>query len=444
MENSKPSVRMKDVTKRVAICVAVLALGAGGMLALASMKKPPAEAKPQERAIRVETARAVPETVQVSISGYGEVRPLDIVTVSPEVAGRVVAVHPALETGKIVTRGDLLFRIDPTDYRANRNNVRATVRLGENTIARLAKQYALDKDRLATLERNRDLAKAEFQRLRRLFEQDEVGTRSKVDAAEQQFNAAADQADQMAKAVAVYPIQIREAENSLTSARSLLEKAEADLARCDVRAPFDARIKSVAVEKGQYIAPGLAAVTLADDALLEIQVPLDSRDVRKWLRFKESRTQGQGAWFNDLEPVDCTITWTEETNGHRWTGRLDRVVQFDPNTRTVTVAVRITADQAAPDGNGALPLVEGMFCRVRIPGRQLSGVVRLPRWAVSFKNTVYIAVDNRLKTVDVKVARIQGDEALVSEGIDAGTQVVTTRLVDPLENSLLKITEKTS
>ena len=433
-----------DVLKRIVICVVVLALGAGGMLALASMKKPPAEAKPEERAMRVEVLRAVPETVEVTISGFGEVRPVDIVTISSEVAGKVVAIHPNLEAGMTVAKNALLFRVDPTDYRANRDNARAALQLGENTVARLTRQYALDKARLATLERNRDLAESEFNRLRSLFEEDSVGTRSGVDAAERQYNSSADQADQMAKAVAVYPIQIREAENSLASARAQLEKADANLARCTVTAPFDGRIKAVAIEQGQYVTPGAAAITLADDAMLEIQVPLDSRDVRKWLRFKDSRSQGNGAWFNDLEPANCRITWTEETNGHAWTGRLDRVVAFDQKTRTVTVAVRIGAKGAVSRGNGALPLVEGMFCRVEIPGRELSHVFRLPRWAVSFKNTAYIVSENRLKTVPVQVAHMEGDQVLVTGGISPGDRVVTTRLVDPLENSLLKITEKTS
>ncbi|MBI9085247.1 MAG: efflux RND transporter periplasmic adaptor subunit [Desulfobacterales bacterium] len=444
MEKTKSSGRMKDVSRRVALCLVILAAGAGGMIALAAMKKPPAEARSEERAIRVEVVRAAPESVQIAIAGFGEARPVDIVTISPEVAGKLTVVHRSLEVGMTVSRGDLLFRIDPTDYRANRDNALAGVRLWENTVERLGRQYELDKARLITLERSRDLAQAEFMRKRRLFEEDSVGTRSNVDAAEQQSNAVADQADQMAKAVAVYPIQIREAQNNLTSARAQLEKADANLARCDVRAPFDGRITSVAVEQGQYVSPGLKALVLANDAMLEIKVPLDSRDLRRWLRFTDQRPQGDGAWFSSLEPVDCTIAWTEDSANHVWTGRLDRVVTFDQITRTITVAVRVSAHQAAPNRAGALPLVEGMFCRVQIPGRTLDNVIRLPRWAVSFQNTAYVAVDNRLKTVAVEVAHVQGDEVLVSAGLAAGDRIITTRLVDPLENALLDIAQKTS
>jgi len=88
----------------------------------------------------------------------------------------------------------------------------------------------------------------------------------------------------------------------------------------------------------------------------------------------------------------------------------------------------------------SLPLVEGMFCTVRIPGKQLKNVVRLPRWAVTFDNTVYIVNgENRLKTIPVTVARTEGETIYVSAGLNPGDTVITTRLIDPLENALLEV-----
>jgi multidrug efflux pump subunit AcrA (membrane-fusion protein) len=107
------------------------------------------------------------------------------------------------------------------------------------------------------------------------------------------------------------------------------------------------------------------------------------------------------------------------------------------------IAVRFDAETALKKKLRSLPLVEGMFCSVKIPGRTLHNVFRLPRQAVSFENTVYIAVDNRLKTIPVKVARVEGENAYVTDGLNAGDMVVTTRLIDPLENALLEITNKT-
>ena len=81
-----------------------------------------------------------------------------------------------------------------------------------------------------------------------------------------------------------------------------------------------------------------------------------------------------------------------------------------------------------------------MFCSVQIPGKQLENVFRLPRWAVTFDNTVYVAnADNRLQTGPVTVARTEGETVYVSKGLSVGDSVITTRLIDPLENALLEV-----
>lgn len=437
MEDNRMGRPRARVLIRIALCTLVLGVGAIGMVALASLKEPPAEARHEERPIKVETVTAAPTDVEVVISGFGEARPLDVVDIAAEVSGRVAEVHPRLEPGEIIPEGALLFRIDDSTYRAAVNEVRALVAQRQETIARLRQEYAADRRRLKTLKRTRELAAAEHRRLKTLYEQDDVGTRSGVEKAEQGVNAAADAADLLARSVAVYPTRIEENRAALASAEATLERALADLERTAVHAPFDGRVKQAAIEAGQFVAPGQTALTLADDSVLEIQVPLDSRDARNWLRFDAPDTGGGAAWFTHLTPVTATVQWTDDPEGHRWRGRLHRVVAFDPKTRTLTVAVRVSAENAL-SGDG-LPLVEGMFCRVEIPGKTLRNVYPLPRWAVSFKDTVYLAEADRLKTVPVTVARIEGEEALVSGGLQTGDQVIVTRLVDPLENALLEV-----
>ena len=429
---------------RIILCGGILILGAWGMRTLADMKEAPAEIKTSERVLKVEAIKIQPADAPVSITGYGEVRALNIVSISPEVAGKVISVHPRLELGEIIPKGDLLFKIDDRDYKAAFNEARAKVEQWKNTILRLKKQYDIDRNRVKTLIRNQELAQIEFKRLQRLFEQDRVGTRSSVESAERAFNSATDLMDQLHQTVELYPFRIKEAENNLSVERARLAVARANLQRCEVRSPFNGRIKTVSIETGQYVTRGLNVVTLADDSVLEILVPLDSRDIRKWLRFNGKRPVGDAAWFNNLESVTCSIRWTEDRKHHVWQGKLHRVVKFEQQTRTLTVAVRIDAGQAVSGGNGGLPLVEGMFCKVEIPGRTLAGVFRLPRWAVSFENTVYVSKRNRLKTVPVEVAHFEGESAFVKAGLNPGDIVITTRLIDPMENALLEITNRNS
>jgi RND family efflux transporter MFP subunit len=426
----------------VVVSAVVLVVGILGMSMLASFKASPVQTKISERPIRVEALQMTKEDAPIFIFGYGEVKALNVVPISSEVSGKIVQIHPRLETGEMIPKGEILFKIDSANYTASYEEARGVVQQWKNGIIRLKKQFTIDTKRLKTIERNRALAKAEFERIRKLFETKNIGTRSGVDKAEQVYNSALDQADQMAQVVALYPIRIKEAENSLSSARARLALAKSNLVRCKVQAPFNGRIKSVSLEKGQYVTPGQNVVILADDSVLEIHVPLNSRDASKWLYFDETKTNGRAAWFSGLKKVPCKIRWTEDNNGQTWDGRLHRVVKFDQQTRTLTVAVRVYAETVMKKNPQSLPLVEGMFCSVKIPGRSLNNVFRLPRQAVSFENTVYLVVDSRLKTVTVKVARMEGGNVYVHDGLNAGDMIVTTRLVDPLENALLEITDK--
>lgn len=431
---------MRNKFFQIFVCMLVLAVSFFGMTKLAGSKKPPVEAKIEERSLQVEANRMEPVDYPIVITGYGEVHALKEVTISPEVSGTLVGIHPRLHTGEIIPRGEVLFRIDSRNYETTIKEARASVTQWENAIKRLKKQNAINKQRLKTMERNQELAKLEFKRLLSLYQNDKVGTRSGVEKAERAFNVTVDQVAQMNQALAILPLQIKEAQSSLTSAKARLTIAQVNFDRCTISADFDARVKSVSIERGQYVSPSHKALSLADDSTLEILVSLDSRDARKWLQFNGDHRKCNTSWFTLLEPVRCNISWTEDSQNHTWKGQLHRVVRFNKQTRTITVAVRIDSADATGNGTGGLPLVEGMFCSVQIPGKILKNVYRLPSWAVSYKNTVYTVHNNRLKTVPVKVERVEGDTTIVSDGLRPGDLIISTRLADPLENILLEVT----
>jgi len=444
---SKPSkktpVGARQVVTRVIICLIVLLFGLLVMNRLSALKKPPAEAKRKEHALQVEGTIVKTEDVRVFLSGYGEIKTLNTVSISPEISGRVVNVHPRLESGEIISRNATLFEIDSRVYAATLLEATASLEQLKNTVLRLEKQFVLDRERHKTIQRNQVLAELEFKRIRQLYEVSEVGTRSGVDNTEQAYNAAVDQADQMARALALYPLQIQEVKSSIEAAKARVAIAEVNLRRCRVSAPFTGRIKMASIETGQFVTPGQALVALADDTLLEIQISLAAEDARQWLLFDHNPSKNTATWFSKLTSVDCRLRWTENPETDHWTGVLDRVVQFNPQTRTLTVAIQIDAENTQMNAHSPFPLVEGMFCIVDIPGKMLQGVVRLPPWSVSFENTVYLVTDeSRLKTVPVKVIYTKEENVFVSEGLTPGQTVVTTRLGDPLENALLAVTVK--
>lgn len=428
------------VTRALAVVV-VLALGIGGFMGLSMLKKPPAEAKTTERVLSASATVVQLEDAPVTMTGLGEVRALNVVPVSPEISGKVVEIHPRLEMGETIAEGELLLRIDPRDYTSAQTQAEAQVDQMNQRIERLQRQYDIDKARLKTLERNEALMQRDFERTRDLFENDDVGTRSAVDHVEMQLNQAADARDQLAQALALYPVQIQEARSALEGAVAQLEISQVNLGRTEIRAPFDARIKAVNVEQGQYVTPAAPVVTLADDQVLEISVSLDSRDAKDWLQFDPTAPSSAG-WFGELKPVTCEVAWTEDAERHRWEGKVHRIETFDQQNRTISVAVRVSADAARSSSDG-LPLVEGMFCKVSIPGKPMEQVFRLPRWAVTYEGNAYVVRDGRLAIQAVDVVRSEGQETFVRGGLSPGDKVITTRLTNPLPNTLVRLEDET-
>ena len=422
----------------IVLPIAVLLIGAGTMAALFKLKKPPAEASraQEEKAISVAVMSVQPGAYPVSITGYGQLKALRSVQVAAEVSGNVVNMHANLFEGGIIPEGELVLEIDPRVFRIDLEDANAIVAQLESTLKRLDLERRREAARLQSLERARDLAQDNHKRLADLIDED-VGTHAGVDTAEMVFVEADDAVEQLANTLALFPVRIEESKSTLASARAKQSMAALQLEKTKIVAPFTARVRNYCVEENQFVAAGEDLLTLVDDSILEVHLPLDSREAQKWLQFKSEQTDSNGAWFTKLKPLDCALAWTEETNGHCWTGSLHRVVAFDHESHSVTVAVRIRGDEVAADTGGGLPLVEGMHCEVVIPGRTLEDVYRLPQGTVTVDNSVHLAVDDRLVTRSVSVVRGDDDYVYVSDGLEPNDQVIATRLVNPLEGVLL-------
>jgi len=397
----------------------------------------PVQTVGEVRPLRVDGLTVTTTNFPVAMTGYGTVRALRKVVICAEVPGLVTNVHSDLRVGAVISAGEPLFHLDDRDYRAAEAEALAAVEQNRQTLVRYHEDQRRNEKRLATLQRTRDLATQEFKRVRNLLKDHDVGSQAEVDAAEQAVNVAQGHVDEMAKLLALAPSMISEAKAVGKAVRARLARAQRQVSRCVVAAPFDARVCTVAVEKNSYIHAGAtAAVTLADDSVLEIPVSLDALEAQRWLQFEEA-TPGGGAWFSRVESVACTVRWTENPGLHQWTGTLHRIERFSADTRTLMLVVRISGEQAK-QGRG-FPLVEGMFCSVTVPGRVLEGVCRVPRWAVTVDQTVYTAVDGCLRTQPVRVAHTEGEYDLVSEGLEEGDILVVTRLSYPLEGSALDV-----
>jgi len=219
-------------------------------------------------------------------------------------------------------------------------------------------------------------------------------------------------------------IKILQLQQATTASRVEIERL--NLARCEVQAPFRARVETVSVEKDQYVTPDQLVTTLADDSNRDIAVSLDGQDVDRWLRFDANSEAAAAGWFRRVENVTAGIVWVERPDT-RYEGIVDRIKMFDAETRTVALIVKIPPDSTVNDAN-SVPLVAGMFCRVGIAGRMALNVARLPRSALIDGDRVYIADGGRLSVRQVEVVYETQNTVLIGAGVDQGDVVIVSKL----------------
>ncbi|MBW2581296.1 MAG: efflux RND transporter periplasmic adaptor subunit [Deltaproteobacteria bacterium] len=211
--------------------------------------------------------------------------------------------------------------------------------------------------------------------------------------------------------------QLAAAQARLEADKADLRKALLRLERTKLKAPFAGRVGEEKVDVGQYVSPGQPLGTLYSTEAAEIVVPLEGGDLFWFDVPAFTSTDGRGA----PAVVRASIAGREL----RWPGKVVRTEgRLDERTRMIHVVVRVDKPYARKP-----PLVFGLFVTVEIEGRKVQSVTVIPRAALHQGNVVWI-VDkaSRLRFRKVEVARVHGDEVIISKGLEDGETVVTTPL----------------
>ena len=366
--------------RRRQLLLASAVIAAGCVVAvLLYLTRPVLQPQQLERPlVAVRTVQAVPVDVPLVVRSQGAVEPHTEAELIPEVAGRVVWVSPSLRSGGRFVAGELLLRIDDSDYRSGVGSAEA-VRMRAQAEAEFAR---FESDRMATL-----LAR-------------ELASRS--------------QAENALRARRV-------AESVLKEAEVALERARLDLARTAISAPFSGRVRSARVDIGQTVSRGDRIATVYATDYVEVRLPIADRQ----LAFLDPALIRSGiAAGGDAVPVSLHA----EFGGQRWNweGRIVRTEgEIDAASRMVHVVARVEN----PDAAAQAPLPVGLFVQAEIRGQTARGVIELPRTALRDGDRVLV-VDggDQLRFRPVTLLRADRDTVLVSAGLEAGERVCVSPL----------------
>jgi RND family efflux transporter MFP subunit len=377
----------------------------------------------------VEGFHTHPQTVPMVIEAYGTVAPRESLTLVAQVRGQVVAMHPAFVEGGLVKAGEALLTIDLRDYRLAVERAAVGVRQSRADLDRLAQDV---RNLNASLELARSdvaLAAAEARRLKKLAGRD-MASQSALDKADRQYLTSRERLQSLENQLAVTgPERIRR-QSQLEIAELATEQARLDLARCRVAAPYDAWVTSKSVETGQHVSVGQQVGRIYRAGAFDIDVKIPVSDL---------------AWFPDGGAggigLDAEVVFAETRPPGIWTGRVARIkADLDPTTRTLPVVIAVDEPAAhRASTQTVLRMRPGMFVTVRIQGRRVDNVHRLPRHLIRDDDAVYLFIDGQLHIRPVTVLRRLKTDVLVSEGLSDGDLVITTPVSNAVDGMRIRI-----
>ena len=388
--------------RKVVLPLLILALGAGAFYALNSMRQPTPLQDSVYLGPLVEVVAVPAQTVQVLVEGQGTVQPDAQIDLVPQVSGLVVWKADEFEPGGTFAKGDLLFQIDPRDYEL-------VVEQAEAFVAQA--KYRLDLARQES-----EVARQEWERLRGATEPPPLVLRLP---------------------------QLNSARADSQSARARLEEARLRLGRTKLYAPFDGRVRTAAVDRGQHVNAGQRVAQLYSVEKAEIVVPVPDRDlawfalpfpvpVRQLNRDRVQSAHPEQAPLPFLyadQGAAVQINGTFAGRAHQWAGRVVRTEgELDPRSRMARLVVEVE-DPYGGLAAGQPPLTVGMFVDVAIIGRQVEHVRRLPRAALRPGDMVWVAgPDGVLHVRRAHVVRRMRDAVLVHLEMKGGEGVVVSQL----------------
>jgi membrane fusion protein (multidrug efflux system) len=328
---------------------------------LASCGQQPGSGPAQAPTPTVGTVILHPEDIVIEADLTGRVEPSSTSEIRPQVDG--IVRERLFEEGALVKKGDILYRIDSSTYKARFEKAKA----GLATARAVLPSVEAKAHRYRTLSANEAVSKQE------------------VEAAEAA----------LAEAIA-----------QVSSAEADLDSARIDLDHADIRSPISGRIGKSAVTEGALVttaqATALAVVRSTDEVYVDL--------VMSSVNLAKIRNEVASGTLEQSSRPSATLI-LDDGSAYPHAG----IVEFSEqsvNQSTGTYTLRATF----PNPGGAL--LPGMFVRAKVQQGVAKGVYRLPQRAVSRNpkgeaTALFVWKDGTVESRVLEVARSAGSDWIV-------------------------------
>jgi len=407
----------------VAVLLALLALGYAFLFAGAKTIS--------VASVRTDSGGTSQGTSVLSATGY--VVAHHKIAVGAKVMGRVAWI--GVEKGDAVKEGQILVRLEDSEFRAQVNQARANLASAEARLDQLRsgsrpQEKLRDKASVLQAEANLRKAEADYQRTEKLFRAG-VSSRAELDHALSERDTAAAMVEAARQSssmtdVGPRPEEIRAAQASVQQMKAALDYAQTQLAATEISAPVSGTVLERIVERGEMVAPSAfggsgartSVVDLADLTDLQIELDISQTD------------------FARLQMDQRAEIIPEAFPNLRYTGFIAEIAP-EANRAKSTVQVKVKVEnpdrQLRPEMNARVN-----FLAESTGGSETKPIARVlvPKKAVQQKDGgsfVFVVKGNKVTQRTIRLGQEVGDDYYVLDGL-SGDETVAIAGADKLRD----------
>lgn len=402
--------------------ILILLIGAGGLAALVNSKPQREALQAEEKAWVIGVMTVEPATATPQLGLYGRVRSPRTANISAAVTADVRSVD-VLE-GQYVSSGETMVVLDDREAELLRAQRAAEV---ADISAQIDNERQRNQNDIKALEHEEMLLalnQREVKRAEKLAKR-KVGSEAQIDQMRQAEERQAMAVDQRRFSINEHASRRAQLDARLARAKSLLRRAELDLDRTRVKAPFAGRVSRVSVSPGDRVRGGDEILTVYNTAEIEIRAQIPTRQVPL---VRDALAQGNALEANAL------------VDGRRLRARLDRfTAQVERGGGGADAYFRVI------EGGKDLPLGRTVELIVDLP--EVHGSIALPYEAVYGTNRIYRLDGDRMRTLDVERVgerRSTDGSAQVlvrSPELQSGDRIVVTQLPNAMDGLRVRVAE---
>lgn len=380
---------MKDKLLAVSVVAAAIFLAVMmNLLAPGAAKSPEPEA-----AIAVKTMTVNSSELMVRVESQGVAKARTRTALVSEVSGAVLEVSDAFVAGGTFQTGDMLLKLDPTDYEVALQRAEARL-MGAK-------------------------AAMEFERARSVQAEKEWAMTGRPQSE--------------APLLALRRPYLLEAEANLLQAQSEVRQAKIKLEKTVIKAPYAGMVANKLADVGQFVTAGTRVGEAFAIDYVEVRLPLTERDLSM-----------MGSLLSqNLTDKTAVLSGTVDGINASWQAA---IVRSEGVVSELNRAQYLVARLADPyglkddDNHDIVPLRVGTFVKASIEGKVLKDVFQIPRSALLEGSRVgLIDSEQLLKIMPVTVAHADDQYYYLSEGLTDGMEIVISALGTPIEGLKLRV-----